>query len=180
VATNRIVSKFSAIPNHRSDCGSQDEFQTLFPRTPGDVPPLQPDDRKSDRGDVRPQQPRRSLSHHVFLVIVPGFGEHRDLLDQRLSPRRVSINVPIAGQPLWSDGDLIGSPISITVPELPPAVIDLQIRWTTSFCTRPSSETRPRCGVARKGSRQPLCKMLTSKRRNSRSSLALRLKVLGQ
>ena len=79
---------------------------------------LQPDDRESDRGDVRPQQPRRSLSHHVCLVIVPGVGKHRDLLDQRLSPRRVSINVPIAGLPLWSDSDLIGSPNSVAVPEL--------------------------------------------------------------
>ena len=33
---------------------------------------LQPDDRESNRGDVRPQQPRRSLSHHVGHVVVRG------------------------------------------------------------------------------------------------------------
>src|ERR1019366_8481356 len=54
---------------------------------PSQVVALQPDDRESDRGDVRPQQPRRGLSHHVSLVIVPSVGEHCNLLDERLSPR---------------------------------------------------------------------------------------------
>ena len=79
---------------------------------------LQPDDRESDRGDVRPQQPRRGLSHHVGHVIVRGVWKHGHLLDQRLSLCRVPINVPIAGLPLWSDSDLIGSPNSVAVPEL--------------------------------------------------------------
>src|ERR1039457_6670271 len=59
--------------------------QNLLPGTR--VVALQPDDRESNRGDVRPQQPSRSLRHHVSLVIVPGIGEHRDLLDEWLGPR---------------------------------------------------------------------------------------------
>src|ERR1019366_7795774 len=72
------------------------------PRKPSQVVALQPDDRETDRWDVRPQQPCGGLSHHICLVIIPGIGEHRDLLDEWLSPCRVSINVPIAGLPLWS------------------------------------------------------------------------------
>jgi hypothetical protein len=100
-------------------CGSlQMSSRFLLPRIHGDVVALQPDDRETDRGDVRPQQPRRGLSHHVCLVIVPGVGEHCDLLDRSLRPCGVSINIPIAGLPLWNDGDLIGSPNSVAVPEL--------------------------------------------------------------
>src|ERR1019366_4495924 len=69
---------------------------------PSQVVALQSDDRETDRGDVRPQQPRRGLSHHVGHVVVPGVGVHRDLLDKWLGPCGISINIPIAGLPLWS------------------------------------------------------------------------------
>src|ERR1019366_2419920 len=58
---------------------------------PSQVVALQPDDRETDRGHVRPQQPRRSLSHHVCHVVVRGVWKHGHLIDQRLGPCRVSI-----------------------------------------------------------------------------------------
>ena len=63
-------------------------------RKPSQVVALQPDDRESDRGDVRPQQPGRSLSHHVCLVIVPGVGEHRYLLGQTTLAEMVGTTRP--------------------------------------------------------------------------------------
>ena len=61
---------------------------------------LQPDCREGDRGDVRQQQPGRSLRHHIRHVVVRGVGKHGQLFDQRLSPRRVPVDEPVTGLPL--------------------------------------------------------------------------------
>jgi hypothetical protein len=89
-----------------------DEFQTLLRGTRSRYSLTI---EKVTVGMVRPQQPRRSLSHHVRLVIVPGIGKHLDLLDEWLGPSGIAVQNPIATLPLGSDGELIASPISVTV-----------------------------------------------------------------
>ncbi len=46
------------------------------------------------------QQPRRGLRHRVRHVVMPGVGEHYDLLDKRLTPCGVAVYKPIPGLPL--------------------------------------------------------------------------------
>ena len=85
---------------------------------PSQVVALQPDDRESDRGDVRPQQPRRGLSHHVRHVVVRGVWKHGHLLDEWLSPCRIPVDQPIPGLATLERRRADRSPISVAVPEL--------------------------------------------------------------
>src|SRR5438128_1030106 len=51
------------------------------------------------------QQPRRGLRHRVRHVVMPGVGKYGDLLDERLTPCGVAVNVPVARLPLGGGGE---------------------------------------------------------------------------
>jgi hypothetical protein len=98
-----LIADFDAGPKSASgkpNRGSVDVAGTLVlvstdalwrqSRKSSQVVALQPDDRESNRVDVRPQQPRRGLSHHVSHVVVPGVRVHRDLLDENSTLNLVS------------------------------------------------------------------------------------------
>jgi len=55
--------------------------------------------RYGDCDDARLELPSGCLTHHVGLVVVPTRRKHRNLFNERLGPRGVSVGVPISRLP---------------------------------------------------------------------------------